>query len=106
MLFPDAGRVRVAVRLRPRNAEEIRSDADYAECVELEPEVILNQLKFWNIVFSLDSEMYVWYLLLSLCFTYNGITSCSRKKLMKLMLFVVFDVVAKETQVEEKQLEL
>uniref|UniRef100_A0A7N0RFL2 Kinesin motor domain-containing protein n=1 Tax=Kalanchoe fedtschenkoi TaxID=63787 RepID=A0A7N0RFL2_KALFE len=35
----DAGRVRVAVRLRPRNVEEIQSDADYADCVELEPEL-------------------------------------------------------------------
>ncbi|KAL9680057.1 hypothetical protein QQ045_017932 [Rhodiola kirilowii] len=35
----DAGRVRVAVRLRPKNAQEIQSDGDYAECVELEPEL-------------------------------------------------------------------
>lgn len=33
------GRVRVAVRLRPRNAEELVSDADFADCVELQPEV-------------------------------------------------------------------
>lgn len=33
------GRVRVAVRLRPRNAEELASDADFADCVELQPEV-------------------------------------------------------------------
>ncbi|GMH31287.1 hypothetical protein Nepgr_033130 [Nepenthes gracilis] len=33
------GRVRVAVRLRPRNAEELVADADYADCVELQPEV-------------------------------------------------------------------
>lgn len=30
-----AGRVRVAVRLRPRNAEETVADEDFAECVEL-----------------------------------------------------------------------
>lgn len=34
------GRVRVAVRLRPRNAEEIVADADFADCVELQTEVV------------------------------------------------------------------
>ncbi|XP_074328867.1 kinesin-like protein KIN-UB isoform X3 [Apium graveolens] len=34
-----SGRVRVAVRLRPRNAEESVADADFADCVELQPEV-------------------------------------------------------------------
>ncbi|CAK9185422.1 unnamed protein product [Ilex paraguariensis] len=29
------GRVQVAVRLRPRNAEELVADADFADCVEL-----------------------------------------------------------------------
>lgn len=38
-----SGRVRVAVRLRPRNAEELKSDIDFADCVELEPE--LHRLK-------------------------------------------------------------
>eukprot|EP00250_Pteridium_aquilinum_P015248 c22473_g1_i1 orf=398-2836(-) len=38
-----SGRVRVAVRLRPRNAEELKSDVDFADCVELEPE--LHRLK-------------------------------------------------------------
>ena len=33
------GRVRVAVRLRPRNAEESIADADFSDCVELQPEV-------------------------------------------------------------------
>ena len=33
------GRVRVAVRLRPRNTEEMMADADFADCVELQPEV-------------------------------------------------------------------
>ncbi|KAK7340121.1 hypothetical protein VNO77_20815 [Canavalia gladiata] len=33
------GRVRVAVRLRPRNAEEMTADADFADCVELQPEL-------------------------------------------------------------------
>ncbi|KAL9430043.1 hypothetical protein AB3S75_025428 [Citrus x aurantiifolia] len=32
------GRVRVAVRLRPRNAEETVADADFADCVELQTE--------------------------------------------------------------------
>lgn len=34
-----SGRVRVAVRLRPRNSEEMVADADFADCVELQPEV-------------------------------------------------------------------
>ncbi|XP_072967699.1 kinesin-like protein KIN-UB [Typha angustifolia] len=33
------GRVRVAVRLRPRNAEELVADADFGDCVELQPEM-------------------------------------------------------------------
>ncbi|KAK1558863.1 hypothetical protein Q3G72_007531 [Acer saccharum] len=33
------GRVRVAIRLRPRNAEELVADADFADCVELQPEL-------------------------------------------------------------------
>lgn len=33
------GRVRVAVRLRPRNSEEEMADADFGDCVELQPEV-------------------------------------------------------------------
>lgn len=39
----ESGRVRVAVRLRPRNSEELKSDIDFADCVELEPE--LHRLK-------------------------------------------------------------
>ncbi|XP_071696330.1 kinesin-like protein KIN-UA [Rutidosis leptorrhynchoides] len=34
-----SGRVRVAVRLRPRNNEELSTDADFADCVELQPEL-------------------------------------------------------------------
>ncbi|XP_041002292.1 LOW QUALITY PROTEIN: kinesin-like protein KIN-UB [Juglans microcarpa x Juglans regia] len=34
-----SGRVRVAIRLRPRNAEELAADADFADCVELQPEL-------------------------------------------------------------------
>lgn len=46
------GRVRVAVRLRTRNAEEMVADADFGDCVELLPEVILMQilLKFHAIM--------------------------------------------------------
>ncbi|KAM6556992.1 hypothetical protein CsatB_004011 [Cannabis sativa] len=33
------GRVRVAVRLRPRNQEELIADADFADCVELQSEL-------------------------------------------------------------------
>ncbi|KAK3131541.1 hypothetical protein QOZ80_6AG0507810 [Eleusine coracana subsp. coracana] len=34
-----SGRVRVAVRLRPRNDEELIADADFGDCVELQPEL-------------------------------------------------------------------
>lgn len=34
-----SGRVRVVVRLRPRNAEELVADADFADCVEIQPEL-------------------------------------------------------------------
>ncbi|CAA6666844.1 unnamed protein product [Spirodela intermedia] len=33
------GRVRVAVRLRPRNTEELVADSDFADCVELQSEL-------------------------------------------------------------------
>ncbi|XP_028548368.1 kinesin-like protein KIN-UB isoform X3 [Dendrobium catenatum] len=33
------GRVRVAVRLRPQNSEELVADADFADCVELQSEL-------------------------------------------------------------------
>ncbi|KAJ0047225.1 hypothetical protein Pint_05992 [Pistacia integerrima] len=35
----DSGRVRVAVRIRPRNAEDLVLDADFADFVELQPEL-------------------------------------------------------------------
>lgn len=40
MLWTVPGRVRVAVRLRPRNVEEMEADVDFADCVELLPEVL------------------------------------------------------------------
>lgn len=46
----ETGRVRVAVRLRPRTADDLIADADFADCVELQPE--LKRLKLrknnWN----------------------------------------------------------
>ncbi|CAO2828538.1 unnamed protein product [Amaranthus hypochondriacus] len=42
---PEPGRVRVAVRLRPRNHEDLASDADFADCVELLPELKKLNLK-------------------------------------------------------------
>ncbi|PON34472.1 Kinesin-like protein [Trema orientale] len=46
----DSERVRVAVRLRPKNAEDLIPDSDFADCVELQPE--LKRLKLrknnWN----------------------------------------------------------
>ncbi|KAK9913187.1 hypothetical protein M0R45_037011 [Rubus argutus] len=35
----DGGRVRVAVRVRPRNAEDLISDSDYGDSVEVQPEL-------------------------------------------------------------------
>ncbi|XP_071709610.1 kinesin-like protein KIN-UA [Rutidosis leptorrhynchoides] len=49
-----SGRVRVAVRLRPQNAEESVADADFADCVELQPE--LKRLKLRKN--SWDSDTY------------------------------------------------
>ncbi|XP_074572689.1 kinesin-like protein KIN-UB [Curcuma longa] len=48
------GRVRVAVRLRPQNAEEMIADADFADCVELQPELKRLKLRKNN----WDSETY------------------------------------------------
>ncbi|OVA18001.1 Armadillo [Macleaya cordata] len=46
----EPARVRVAVRVRPRDAEDLNSEADYADCIELQPE--LKRLKLrknnWN----------------------------------------------------------
>ena len=36
----DSERVRVAVRVRPRNAEELLPDSDFVDYIELQPEVI------------------------------------------------------------------
>lgn len=44
MIWSVPGRVRVAVRLRPRNGEEQVADADFADCVELQPEVNIKLL--------------------------------------------------------------
>jgi hypothetical protein len=37
--FSDVCRVRVAVRIRPKNADELAQGADFDTCVELQPEV-------------------------------------------------------------------
>lgn len=39
IFMADSERVRVAVRVRPRNAEELLPESDFVECVELQPEV-------------------------------------------------------------------
>ncbi|KAL2555544.1 Armadillo/beta-catenin repeat family protein/kinesin motor family protein [Forsythia ovata] len=49
---PESERVRVAVRLRPRNSGEL-SDADYSDCVELQPE--LKRLKLRKNNWSFES---------------------------------------------------
>jgi len=38
----DSCRVRVAVRLRPKNSEDLAHGADFDSCVELQPEVSLS----------------------------------------------------------------
>jgi len=45
------GRVRVAVRLRPRNVEESVADADFADCVELQPEVYVESISQFFFVY-------------------------------------------------------
>ncbi|XP_047256689.1 kinesin-like protein KIN-UC isoform X2 [Capsicum annuum] len=56
---PEPGRVRVTIRVRPRNVEEL-SDADYADCVEVQPE--LKKLKLrknnWNSEFYKFDEVF------------------------------------------------
>ncbi|KAB2595519.1 armadillo repeat-containing kinesin-like protein 2 [Pyrus ussuriensis x Pyrus communis] len=47
------GRVRVVVRLRPRNAQEMMADADFADSVELQPE--LKRLKLRKNNWELDT---------------------------------------------------
>lgn len=42
---PEPGRVRVAVRLRPKNNEDLASDSDFADCVEILPELKKLNLK-------------------------------------------------------------
>ncbi|KAI9071477.1 hypothetical protein K1719_046561 [Acacia pycnantha] len=49
----DSQRVRVAVRLRPKNTDEILSDADFADCIELQPE--LKRLKLRKNNWSFES---------------------------------------------------
>ncbi|KAG6410101.1 hypothetical protein SASPL_128150 [Salvia splendens] len=39
----ESERVRVAVRIRPKNAEDL-SDVDHADCVELQPEVLFDEV--------------------------------------------------------------
>ncbi|XP_077220289.1 kinesin-like protein KIN-UA isoform X2 [Tasmannia lanceolata] len=47
---PVPGRVRVAVRLRPRNAEDLLYDSDFADCVELQPELkrLILRKNYWS----------------------------------------------------------
>ncbi|KAK6920253.1 Kinesin motor domain [Dillenia turbinata] len=55
------GRVRVAIRLRPRNAEEQVADADFADCVELQPEVLLPFIFFiYQFQMFLTASFYTW----------------------------------------------
>ncbi|KAF4358692.1 hypothetical protein G4B88_020949, partial [Cannabis sativa] len=55
-LFPQTvpGRVRVAIRLRPRNAEELAADADFADCVELQSEVLSVLLFLTHYTYEFD----------------------------------------------------
>lgn len=55
----EPGRVRVAIRVRPRNAEEL-SDADYSDCVEVQPELKKLTLRKnnWNSEFYKFDEVF------------------------------------------------
>ncbi|WCJ19273.1 Kinesin-like protein KIN-UC [Euphorbia peplus] len=46
----DSGRVRVSVRVRPKNVADLSLDADFADCVDLQPELRRLKLKKnnWN----------------------------------------------------------
>ncbi|KAF6139891.1 hypothetical protein GIB67_009738 [Kingdonia uniflora] len=44
--FAEPSRVRVSIRLRPRNTDDLQFDADFADSVKLQPE--LKRLKLWN----------------------------------------------------------
>jgi len=62
------GRVRVAVRLRPRNAEESVADADFADCVELQPEVYAESISwFLFVLFILDLSALLENLIVLVC---------------------------------------
>ncbi|KAK8962084.1 Armadillo repeat-containing kinesin-like protein 1 [Platanthera guangdongensis] len=52
---PDSGRVRVAVRVRPKNDEEISHDSEFIDCLELQPELRRLKLKKNN----WSSESYI-----------------------------------------------
>lgn len=57
-----ANRVRVAVRLRPRNTEELHADMDFADCVELQPEVCLYPSRVSSILSCSSKYPHPWYL--------------------------------------------
>ncbi|GAB2267472.1 hypothetical protein Dimus_002455 [Dionaea muscipula] len=54
MLLLVTGRGRVAVRLRPGNGEELVADADFSDCVELQPE--LKRLKLGKNNWDTDTD--------------------------------------------------
>lgn len=68
-MIKDPVRVRVAVRLRPRNAQDLSLDSDFSDCVELQPEVTSS---------SSSSYLFVYLFLLLLLFGGGGGVVVSR----------------------------
>ena len=94
----EPGRVRVAVRLRPRNAEDLLSDADFADCVELQPEVIVgchSGTCTWHEHACMQVHMYM----LILYLVQGAATGTVG------LIKMGFSYAAEEAKVEEKQLE-
>lgn len=70
----DSCRVRVAVRLRPNNSEDLALGADFDSCVELQPEVSLS-IPFY--IFSFFVSNHFKCILFSAADCVDGLIFCS-----------------------------
>lgn len=83
----DSQRVRVAVRVRPRNAEDLLSDADFADCVELQPEVI-----DYNIITKLfHEEAYVFIIKLE-PLLFDSVHLYWIKNICEICIFIIYNI--------------